>query len=158
MTWHSAGTRAAILIAAVPMLMTGLYAATTVTAQASPTASAAPAVQNNCNMPGRVCIWQNINSAGEPGSFSGTNGNWAKDLPGGTQCASGSWNNCVSSIYNNKSADAVNLWETVGDTGGHICVAPMTGYSDFTQHHFSNGDALNDAVSADFVENGLNCP
>jgi peptidase inhibitor family I36 len=126
--------------------------------QASPTAaSAAPAVQNDCNMPGRVCIWQSVGFTGEEGSFSGSNGNWGTDLSGGTQCASGSWNNCVSSIFNNKSADAVNLWETVGDTGGHFCVTPMTGYSDFTKHQFSNSDALNDAVSADFVESGANC-
>jgi len=158
MTWRSAGTRAAILVAAVPMLMTGLYAATTATAQASPTASAAPAVQNDCNMPGSVCIWENVFFKGEEGHFSGNNGNWGNDLPGGTDCSSGSWNDCASSIFNNKSADAVNLWENAGDTGGHFCVAPMTGYSDFTKHQFSNGDALNDAVSADFVESGSTCP
>ncbi len=158
MTWRPAGTRAAVLAAAVPILMTGLYAVTTVTAQASPaTAKAAPAVQNDCNMPGSVCIWQSIGFKGEKGSFTGSNGNWATELPGGALCQKKSWNDCASSVFNNKSGNAVNLWQNISDKGGFFCVTPMTGYSDFTQHTFSNGDPLNDAVSADFVEPGASC-
>jgi hypothetical protein len=161
MTWRSAGTRAVVLAAAVPVLMTGLYAATTVTAQASSRAAstvrAVSRVQNDCNEPGNVCIWQSVGFTGEKGAFTGSNGNWASDLGGGTHCPGGNWNNCASSIYNDKSVQAVNLWETVGDKDGHFCVAPMTGYSDFTKHSFSNGHTLNDTVSADFRESGGTC-
>ncbi len=107
-------------------------------------------------MPGKVCVWQSINFTGEEGVFSGTNANW-KDLGGGTAFATGSWNDCASSIFNNKSINSVTLWEDINFTGGSFCVAPMTGYSDFTKHTFTNGDGLNDAVSSDTVDSGNIC-
>jgi peptidase inhibitor family I36 len=145
----------ALLAGAASMLTTGLYAASTVAAQASATRPAVHRVQNRCHESGRFCIWTNTGFGGEKGSFAGSNGNW-NDLHSNT-CRTRNWNNCASSAFNNKTSHAVNLWETTGDKGGSFCVAPLTGYSNFGNHHFNNGDGLNNAVSADFLEPGTTC-
>ncbi len=148
------GRTAIMLAAATALLGSGSAVAS---AQASPAvASGTPAVANDCNMSGQVCIWQSVGFTGDEGHFSGANLDWST-FGGGTDCASGNWNNCASSIYNNKTEHSVILWETINDEGGQFCVATLTGYSDFVRHHFSNGDALNDAVSADSLISGPNC-
>ncbi|HET9895390.1 MAG TPA: peptidase inhibitor family I36 protein [Streptosporangiaceae bacterium] len=147
--------RAAITAAATAALLASGGAAAS--AQASPTtASAAPAVANHCNKLGKVCIWQNVGFTGDKGHFSGANLDWST-FSGGTDCATGNWNNCASSIFNNKTERAVILWETINKKGGKFCVATMTGYSDFVKHHFDNSHHLNDAVSSDSLESGPNC-
>jgi hypothetical protein len=156
MAIRSGAKRMAVAAAAAPMLMAGLFAVSATTAQASPRPVAGPRVVNDCNETGRVCIWPNINFApsNEKGSFADSNGNWITELGSGP--CGGSWNDCISSVFNEKNV-AVNLWQNVGDGGGSFCVPAETGFSNFTQHTFSNGAPLNDAVSADFVESGNSC-
>ena len=151
---RSGAKRAALIAAAAPMVMAGLFAVSTAAAQASAKPAAKPMVVNDCNLTGEVCIWPNINFGGTKGRFSDSNGNWITELGSGP--CGGSWNDCISSVFNEKN-QAVNLWQNVGDGGGSFCVLANTGFSNFTQHTFSNGDPLNDAVSADFVEPGNFC-
>ena len=89
-------------------------------------------MQNDCNMSGR-------SASGRASASPERKGASATPTPTGAPSpaaptARKSWNNCASSIYNNKSEHSVNLWETISDKGGLFCVATMTGYSDFTQH------------------------
>jgi hypothetical protein len=155
--------RAALIVAAMPVAFAGVYTVTTTAAQASATAVQAPKAivavdspASACNIAGDLCFWVNSSEKGEKGAVDGSNGNWSA-LGGGTTCPDRNWNNCASSFDNDNSSVAFRLWQFTGDTGGEYCLTPGSSISNAANQNFSNGDPMNDAVSADFRESGSNC-
>ncbi|WP_030672880.1 peptidase inhibitor family I36 protein [Streptomyces sp. NRRL B-1347] len=97
---------------------------------------------------GDTCFWVHINYGGNRGRVAGNNGDF-RDFPQG-QCASGTWNDCVSSIANRGRECTVYFWTGFNYTGRYhslsrndevpnFAAAPPVGYND---------PAFNDAISS----------
>ena len=104
-----------------------------------------------CNNPGYDCWWVNINYSGEFGKVAGDNPNFALIPRNG----GGTWNDVISSAYNDGNTDYVALYANADYTGFSECMSRYANNgntSNFT--HISTGifpwDNFNDVASSNY--------
>jgi hypothetical protein len=116
-------------------------------AQAAPVSSettfAAPA---GCGS-GNLCFWNNSGFNDGPGQLAGTNPNWGVFAHG--SCPSGTWDNCVSSLFNNGNTSAANVWRYTNYGGAGACWAKGTGNSNLASVNYPGTSVnMNDTISS----------
>jgi hypothetical protein len=89
-----------------------------ITGSASPALSAQvatpAAVPSGCSA-GYLCFWVNIGYNDGPGKLSGTNANWTAFSH--STCATKTWNDCASSIYNDGVNDNAVVYTAANYSG-----------------------------------------
>jgi hypothetical protein len=113
-----------------------------------------PAALSSCPA-SNLCFWVNAGYAGNMGKFAGDNGWWGQYSQ--AQCASGTWNDCASSLYNHGNYDAVYVYQDVNGGGGRACVAKGTAWSNLTTLHYNNGAGLNDSITSNKWGTSASC-
>jgi hypothetical protein len=89
------------------------------------------------------------------GKVAGNNANW-NSFPQ-AQCPTGTWNDCLSSAFNNGNVDGVRLWEDAGYTGGNVCLSLGSTIVDMGGLSLSNGDPANDRISSNSWVSNTGC-
>ncbi|MFG1807454.1 peptidase inhibitor family I36 protein [Streptomyces sp. NPDC049040] len=109
--------------------------------------SVAPAAKSDCPA-GSFCVWVNSNYSDGPAKFSGNNSDWTQFSH--ASCASGTWNNCATSGFNNGTSGlGVVVWQLVGGSGDGACLPRGWALSDFQGYVWPNTtDSFNDSISA----------
>jgi hypothetical protein len=116
-------------------------AATSATQLAEPTSCA--------SHPGDLCIYNNAGYKDGPGLFAGDNANWTQ-FPH-TSCPKGTWNDCVSSLWNNGNVDAVSLYENANYGMPGACWVKGTGASDLNGLDYPGTNInMNDTFSSNY--------
>ena len=111
--------------------------------------AAAPAQAAPCSNAGYLCFWVNSGYGGEMGKVAGNNLNF-QNLP---KNGGGTWNDVISSAYNDGNTDNVALYSAAGYTGFSECLSRYANNSD-TQNftNISTGifpwDNFNDVASS----------
>ncbi|MEU9448847.1 peptidase inhibitor family I36 protein [Streptomyces sp. NPDC048277] len=95
------------------------------------------AVPSGCSA-GYLCFWVNIGYSDGPGKLSGTNANWTAFSH--STCASKTWNDCASSIYNDGTTDNAVVYTDANYSGSSGVIDKGTG-GDLTS-------AWNDVISS----------
>jgi hypothetical protein len=144
------GTKLALI--AVPTIVAGSMmfapaasAAPATTSAAASAATVAPAGMSACAL-GDLCFWVDAGYLRAMGHVSGNNAYWGA-FPQ-SECQTGTWNDCASSLYNHGRFDAVLVYQDAGPSGSFACVARGASWSDLTQRHSNDGHGLNDAISS----------
>lgn len=113
--------------------------------------AAAPAQAAPCAQTYYLCFWVDGGYSGEMGKVAGDNANFALIGKNG----GGTWNDVISSAYNDGMSDSVALYENASYVGFSECLTRYANNSD-TQH-FSNistgiypWDTFNDVASSNW--------
>jgi hypothetical protein len=89
---------------------------------------------------GYLCFWKDINYGGAMGKVAGNNLNFTAFR--NTSCQTGTWNDCISSVYNNGARCTVAIYRDANYLGGGLTVPRQTGISNLGTY------GLNDAISS----------
>lgn len=126
----------------VPVVVIGGAMAAAVPAQAAP-----------CTNAGYLCFWVNSGYSGEKGKVVGDNSNFTKLK----KSSGGSWNDVISSAYNDGTSDSVALFQNAGGSAGEptqtnwsVCFHRGTGNSNFVNVNdpYTDTGDFNDQASA----------
>ena len=82
------------------------------------------AVPSGCSA-GNLCFWVNIGYSDGPGELSGTNANWTAFAH--STCASKTWNDCASSLYNDGVNDNAVVYTNANYSGSSGVITRGTG-------------------------------
>ena len=76
-----------------------------------------------------LCIYPDPGYSGGFGHFSGDNTNWNNFSTSTNNCGNGTWNDCISSAFNDGTSCTVWLWTDANYQGSTHSIARGTGYS-----------------------------
>lgn len=112
-------------------------------------ALARPAAESACPA-SYFCAWVNANYSIGPGQWAGDNPNWLDFAE--SSCASHTWNDCASSIYNHgTSGDSVEVYQNVNYGGASACISDNTAYADLADYVYPGTDiSMNDSISSNY--------
>jgi hypothetical protein len=128
-------------IAAALALAGGALTATAATATAAP-----QTVPAGCGS-GNFCFWNNANFNDGPGQVSGNNANFT--VFSHSSCPYGTWNDCISSVYNNGTSGlGVNVYRDANYLGPSFCVSDNSGYAYLPTYYTNTTVVLNDSISS----------
>lgn len=98
---------------------------------------------------GDLCIYNNANYNDGPGLFAGPNPDWT--IFPHASCPSGTWNDCVSSLWNNGNTDAVGLYQNINYGGAGVCWEKGTGAANLNGVDYPGTNInMNDTFSSNF--------
>ena len=89
---------------------------------------------------GYLCFWKDINYGGAMGKVAGNNLNFTAFR--NSSCQTGTWNDCISSVYNNGTRCNVAIYRDANYLGGGLTVPRQTGIANLGSY------GLNDAISS----------
>jgi len=89
---------------------------------------------------GYLCFWKDINYGGAMGKVAGNNMNFTAFR--NSSCQTGTWNDCISSVYNNGTRCNVAIYRDANYLGGGLTVPRQTGIANLGSY------GLNDAISS----------
>jgi hypothetical protein len=120
-------------------------------AAAHTTTSLAPAGSPSLCPSTYLCFWVNADWGGAMGKVAGTNPWWgARPAFTQSQCKSGTWNDCASSLVNHGEFDNAIVYQNINYGGGSQCIEiGTTFYIDLAHNTYqSNGQSMNDSISS----------
>lgn len=119
----------------------------------SPATAAPSAVPAGCTS-GNLCFWVNAGFNDGPGKLGGTNGDWR--LFSHTSCAGGTWNDCVSSLFNDDTVDAEIVFKDINFGGDSRCLPLGASFSDLSKVAYTTGGQsnMNDSISSNHLNAG----
>jgi hypothetical protein len=95
---------------------------------------------------GYLCFWVNLGWEGTPGKLSGTNAYWSSFSK--SQCGSGTWDNCASSLRNEgRSCEAV-VYRDPNFRGPSWVINRDTGVYDLRQWSMEPGRNWDNEISS----------
>ena len=108
--WHMLNRRLTLGVVLV-------VAALTFAAMGAPAARAA---QSDCPRT-YLCAWVHLNFTGNMGKWAGNNSDWRRFRQ--SQCAHGTWNDCLTSVYNRGTQCSVWLFRHINFAGDWFTLA-----------------------------------
>lgn len=114
-------------------------------ASVAPITSVAVAGREDCPR-GYVCFWVNPNFGGAMGKLAGNNLDWSAF--GQSQCASGTWDDCASSTFNNGNDCAVDLYTGKAYTGHNLWEQRGSYRANLSLDRDPDGKPFNDRFSS----------
>jgi Peptidase inhibitor family I36 len=90
-----------------------------------------------------LCLYPDPGYSGGFGHVAGNNSNFNR-LPTSTHnCGNGTWNDCISSAFNDGTSCTVWLWSAAGYSGRKLSIARGTGYRNLSTVNFDDVTSSN---------------
>lgn len=125
--------------------------AAVLTGGAAQAAQTTPAVPSGCGS-GNFCFWNNANFDDGPGQVSGDNANYT-EFPHAS-CPYGTWNDCISSLYNNGTSGlGVDVFLDANYGLPDMCIPDNSGYAVLPEYYPGTSVVLNDSISSNLWTN-----
>jgi len=142
---------ALVSLAAVPAQASSQGTASHASAQAADRAAAVAAF-DGCPST-YLCFWVNASRGGAEGEVAGSNPDWADFAQ--SQCKSGTWNDCASSLVNNGTSglgalEYENTNYKVSDGGDPLCMYDGEYIANLANgyYYWTDGTSMNDSISS----------